>query len=113
MLTKKLNGAILMVLDARRVSSRKEGFIRMENVKYYRLVNNMKQVKRGFNSLHYQLELRNSNDTIIACYPYYKKDARLNLLARVLESLVVTDSNLTDVVDMLNFEFLGIEREEK
>ena len=82
----------------------------MKNVKYYCLVNNMKRVKRGFNSLHYQLELRNSNDTVIACYPYYKKDARLNLLARVLESLVVTDSNLTDVVDMLNFEFLGIER---
>lgn len=82
----------------------------MTNVKYYRLVNNTKRVKRGFNSLHYQLELHNSNDTVIACYPYNRKDTRLSLLAKVLESLVVTDSNLKDVVDMLNLEFLGIER---
>lgn len=82
----------------------------MENVKHYHLVNNTRRVKRGFNSLHYQLELYNSNDTIIACYPYNRKDVRLSLLAKVLESLLVTESNLADVVDMLNLEFLGIER---
>lgn len=113
MLTNKFISGILKTLDAGSVSSRNGDFIRMENVKYYRLVNNMKRVKRGFNSLQYQLELRNSNDTVIACYPYHIRDSRLNLLARVLESLVVTDSNLADVVNMLNFEFLGIEREEK
>lgn len=82
----------------------------MVNVKHYHLVNNTRRVKRGFNSLHYQLELYNEKGTMIACYPYYIKDTRLNLLAKVLESLVVTDSNLSDVVDMLNLEFLGIER---
>lgn len=82
----------------------------MTNVKYYHLVNNTRRVKRGFNSLNYQLELHNEKGTMIACFPYYMKDARLSLLAKVLESLVVTENNLTDVVDMLNLEFLGIER---
>lgn len=83
----------------------------MTNVKYYHLVNNTRRVKRGFNSLHYQLELySDKRGTMIACYPYNIKDTRLNLLAKVLESLVVTENNLADVVDMLNLEFLGIER---
>ena len=82
----------------------------MENVKHYHLVNNTRRVKRGFNSLNYQLELHNEKGTMIACFPYYIKDVRLSLLAKVLESLVVTENNLTDVVDMLNLEFLGIER---
>lgn len=111
MLTNKFISGILKTLDAGSVSSRNGDKLNMTNVKYYHLVNNTRRVKRGFNSLHYQLELYNDKGTRIACYPYKRSDGRLNLLAKVLESLVVTENNLADVVDMLKWEFLEIKKE--